>query len=234
MDSTDFQNLHEQSQNYQKYKESYLWQFSPKYLRNNDDITLQYSEIDIPIEYKLDNEIPENTPFETFILGLFTGVFHAVVGHPLDTIKTRLQTHCSRTGLFRNLLSGIAPPLLTVPFSWSIYWSIYSTTTNIFDNHHFRYLTIFGCGAISGGIPCLILCPTDLIKCYSQKYHLKSVDATKSIYHKFIYQNADVIITSQPQIRTSMRTLLTKGIIFYFIIIFAFIDNIGKNKKKFL
>eukprot|EP01083_Nonionella_stella_P270494 916045_1 len=161
-----------------------------------------------------------NTSFQTFVLGLLAGSFHVLTGHPFETIKTRLQTR-SHHALFRNLFSGISAPLLIVPLTWSIYWSIYSKTkhftTNYFNlstgpNNIKHYLNIFMCGAISGSVPCLMICPVDLVKCYAQKYHLSSTESSKSLYNKFMFQNSDVILTSQPQVRTPMYTFVTKGV----------------------
>lgn len=128
-------------------------------------------------------------------------------------------------GLTKNLFVGITPPLITLPLSWSIYCGVYSSTKNLMGNRCpvslndntpiLKYSTIFACGAISGIIPSLIQCPTDLIKCYAQKYHLSSTEAATQIFAKFVHKKSDLIITSQPKIETSMNILLRKGILLY-------------------
>ena len=53
--------------------------------------------------------------FAPAVAGLVSGWIGIVIGHPLDTLKTRIQTNRPLLVLsLQELYRGIAPPLLTV------------------------------------------------------------------------------------------------------------------------
>mmetsp|Transcript_45937 Transcript_45937/g.73567 ORF Transcript_45937/g.73567 Transcript_45937/m.73567 type:complete len:328 (-) Transcript_45937:26-1009(-) len=168
------------------------------------------------------NNNKSNTRLETCVLGWMVGTVTVITGHPLDTIKTRMQTHSTRVALFRNLYSGVLPTLVSAPLAWSIYWSVYesamSTATCNYrcssSTHamYTRYASALLCGALAGALPCCFVCPQELIKCYAQRHHMSSRQAVRSMLNKFVCQNHEVILTSQPRIRSSWSTWLTRGV----------------------
>ena len=55
--------------------------------------------------------------YVSLLYGAISGTTVVAVGHPLDSIKVRLQTGTT-TNIFRNLYKGVLPPFLAVVPSW--------------------------------------------------------------------------------------------------------------------
>mmetsp|Transcript_65886 Transcript_65886/g.137572 ORF Transcript_65886/g.137572 Transcript_65886/m.137572 type:complete len:288 (-) Transcript_65886:355-1218(-) len=63
-----------------------------------------------------------------FAAGWTAGILNITVGHPLDTLKVRVQTgRALYTGGLRGLFAGIQGPLLTIPCIGSLNFGLYDT-----------------------------------------------------------------------------------------------------------
>ena len=114
-----------------------------------------------------------------FIAGWCGGASSLIIGHPLDTIKVRLQS-LQYKGIFDCILrtlrtegafalyKGMEFPLLSVGLINAIYFGGYSTLKPNFDGKNQisnkNYLQIGIAGAFGGAVQWTLACPVDVIK----------------------------------------------------------------------
>ncbi|CAH1964497.1 unnamed protein product [Acanthoscelides obtectus] len=136
----------------------------------------------------------EMGPGEYFICGGFGGICTVLVGHPLDTIKVRLQTmpitkkgeqplytgtlDCFKKTIrnegFRGLYKGMGAPLVGVAPIFAISFMGYGVGKQIFgpaNGSQLSYIEYFTAGAFSGIFTTLIMAPGERIKCLLQIQH---------------------------------------------------------------
>jgi solute carrier family 25 carnitine/acylcarnitine transporter 20/29 len=119
-----------------------------------------------------------------FVCGAVSGTTAVVVGHPLDTIKTKLQAQSSRFGArpstlsvaravlaaegLRGLYRGIVPPLLSTGFLRSVQFSVYAQCVALFSKAHpgasMPYEYHFLSGALAGAARAVFESPMELVK----------------------------------------------------------------------
>jgi solute carrier family 25 carnitine/acylcarnitine transporter 20/29 len=127
----------------------------------------------------------------SFVCGMLFGATTVIVGHPLDTIKTKLQADSryqsmttyraalmiAREGGIPGFYRGFIPPLVGSTFFRSIQFASYGATVTYCkdEDHILRMLKIGGIearvfvgGAIAGLSRALIESPLDLIKTRKQ------------------------------------------------------------------
>lgn len=131
-------------------------------------------------------------PGEYFICGGFGGICTVLVGHPLDTVKVRLQTmpipktageiplytgtfDCFRKTVrhegFKGLYKGMGAPLIGVAPIFAISFLGYGVGKKIFSpsgGKQLSYLEYFSAGAFSGIFTTVIMAPGERIKCLLQ------------------------------------------------------------------
>lgn len=118
-------------------------------------------------------------PFVEFIAGWISGAVGLVVGHPLDTIKVRLQTQSVYRGIcdcvvktythegFRGFLKGMSFPVLSVALSNAVVFGSYSNALDYLtpSRHSSSPLTaVFMAGCFSGLTQLFVTAPIDLVK----------------------------------------------------------------------
>ena len=118
-----------------------------------------------------------------FIHGLIGGFVGTIISHPVDTIKTRIQTNLAinaRTAIkMGKLYSGICAPLFGIGLEKSIVFGTYAHVQNKYN------LNVFSSGLIAGFISTIIVVPVDKIKILLQnKKPLSSINV-KNLYHGF-------------------------------------------------
>jgi len=122
-----------------------------------------------------------------FIAGVFGGAFGTLVGHPLDTIKVRLQ---SRPGIYKGIFhcfksikkhegikgyfKGVSSPMATLAF---IQGSVYFTE-KVLENQ--LNLPTWVSGAGSGVVHSVLISPVDLTKIQMQVQGVKGIQNIKS------------------------------------------------------
>jgi len=108
------------------------------------------------------------------------GVAITVVGHPLETVKTRLQTGAT-TNIFRGCYKGMLSPLLgTTPFFASSYFGF--RLGRSLTGERTDAPSIMLSGGISGIIATFICTPTDRIKIVAQNERISSQLAVKNLF----------------------------------------------------
>lgn len=135
-------------------------------------------------------------PFRGGILAYGSSILSTIVGFPLDTIKTRMQTYSHFKGYTdcvkktyalegtRGFFRGIWAPLISTSFSKSFNISvftavkpyvasaIYSNRSHRADRESSQFLAnipvSFLSGALAGGCVTLFSCPFEFIKIYAQ------------------------------------------------------------------
>lgn len=132
---------------------------------------------------------------ESFVSGGVGGVCTVVVGHPLDTIKVRLQTSpipkpgesplykgtwdCAKKTVakegFRGLYKGMGAPLTGVAPVFAISFLGYGLGKDLQKNQNqddeLTLIQLFNAGAFSGIFTTSILAPGERIKCLLQVQH---------------------------------------------------------------
>ncbi|KAF7278825.1 hypothetical protein GWI33_007938 [Rhynchophorus ferrugineus] len=154
------------------------------------------------------------SPFEYFICGGFGGICTVLVGHPLDTIKVRLQTmpvpgprespiysntlDCFKKTLqnegLKGFYKGMGAPIIGVAPIFAVSFMGYGIGKKLFEtkdgqNTSLQYLAA---GAFSGVCTTLIMAPGERIKCLLQiqegknvpKVYSGPVDVVKKLYHQ--------------------------------------------------
>ncbi|XP_039479115.1 mitochondrial magnesium exporter 1 [Drosophila santomea] len=129
----------------------------------------------------------KSNPVKSFIAGGVGGMCNVLVGHPLDTIKVRLQTmptplpgqpprykgviDCAartfRHEGVRGFYRGISAPLVGVTPIYAVDFAVYAAGKRLFqtDDHiRLTYPQIFAAGALAGVCSALVTVPTDRIK----------------------------------------------------------------------
>ncbi|XP_003229131.2 solute carrier family 25 member 45 isoform X2 [Anolis carolinensis] len=138
-----------------------------------------------------------------FAAGWVSGAAGLILGHPIDTVKVRLQTQVGyrnildcvvktyRHETFRGFFKGMSFPLLTVAAGNSVMFGVYSNAllylsgTPLLDRHSSppSYLHIFMAGGMSGIAQALFLAPVDLVKVRLQNQtHIHNPKAVQPRY----------------------------------------------------
>jgi solute carrier family 25 carnitine/acylcarnitine transporter 20/29 len=117
-----------------------------------------------------------------FFAGCVGGAAGVIVGHPLDTVKVRLQTqsptnikytgtfHCLSTIVkqesVRGLYKGISSPLFGVAGVNALIFGVYGALRPYVSGHpgHDSLLAHFAAGSISGAVQSVIASPMELVK----------------------------------------------------------------------
>ncbi|KAM9134399.1 solute carrier family 25 member 45 isoform 2-T3 [Pangshura tecta] len=138
-------------------------------------------------------------PVEEFVAGWISGAVGLALGHPVDTVKVRLQAQSGYRGILDCIIKtyhnetvlgffkGMSFPLLSVALVNSVIFGAYSNALLYLSatHHHDRhanppsYAHILTAGSFSGLIQAVVLAPVDLIKVRLQNqfhpYGLKSL-----------------------------------------------------------
>mmetsp|Transcript_7945 Transcript_7945/g.19878 ORF Transcript_7945/g.19878 Transcript_7945/m.19878 type:complete len:378 (+) Transcript_7945:348-1481(+) len=136
--------------------------------------------------------------FHDFVAGGVAGTASVIVGHPLDSIKVRLQTSTSTGptsisslvggyGGISSLFRGMSAPLSTACIINAIIFSSYGWSSRMYDEHfpssshfpnnaipiHDSTIKAFTCGSFAGLVQGLVICPQEHVKCRLQVQHGK-------------------------------------------------------------
>ncbi|XP_065681616.1 mitochondrial basic amino acids transporter isoform X1 [Hydra vulgaris] len=130
---------------------------------------------------------------EGFFAGCVGGCAGILVGHPLDTVKVRIQAqpvHRSYKGIlycFKNLVrsegffglyKGLTPPLLGLSgqnaFLFGVHYTILNNLGSSFSNEFFS-------GCMTGALQTFLSCPIDFVKIQLQ---LQAIGIQKKKVHK--------------------------------------------------
>jgi len=126
--------------------------------------------------------------------GTFGGISQTIVGHPLDTIKVRLQSqptiagkntkytgvlHCFqsivREERVRGLFKGLLSPLTGIAALNAVLFTSYGFAKSQFEAYQEEELSIWqitACGIFAGIAQCSVACPMELIKVRLQSQYI--------------------------------------------------------------
>ncbi|CAI2377778.1 unnamed protein product [Moneuplotes crassus] len=134
------------------------------------------------------NEVSLSAFSLNFISGGIAGTLGTIVGHPLDTIKTKIQLSDGKYGpiqTFKNiahleangsylrgfgmLFRGVVSPIIGFAPVISLLFSVNTVCTNIMKEWNIsKYCKTFLCGSIAGASCSIFLTPTELLKIRKQ------------------------------------------------------------------
>lgn len=121
--------------------------------------------------------------FHDFIAGGIAGSASVVVGHPMDTLKVRMQTAKGNPSISSlavgakyggpaTLFRGMAAPLSSACVVNALIFSSYGWSTRLYDQNsevgYNQNLKAFTCGSFGGLVQALIICPMEHVKCRLQ------------------------------------------------------------------
>jgi solute carrier family 25 carnitine/acylcarnitine transporter 20/29 len=139
--------------------------------------------------------------FHDFIAGGIAGSASVIVGHPMDTVKVRMQTSTCGSSMWSlatgygglpGLYRGLAAPLSTACIINAIIFSSYGMSSRLYDEYfppkalssstnggssssnvslHDSTLKAFTCGSFAGLVQALVICPQEHVKCRLQIQH---------------------------------------------------------------
>ena len=124
------------------------------------------------------------------IAGGIAGTASVLIGHPFDTIKVRKQSMLTpeKEGRTRSklkvgsLFKGLSAPLVAASFINAMIFGSYASANRFLDDYYYyddddvekeqSYKTIVMknmiCGSFAGFVQCLLICPTEHVKCRLQ------------------------------------------------------------------
>ena len=126
---------------------------------NNPDLYIEHNIVSSPKPHK-----PSNPTWQYYLKGAFAGMTGILLSHPLDTVKTHIQTgHALRdfTPGLRNLYRGLLPPLLGVGLEKAVVFGTYNYFNKKLDNIPLS-------GAIAGLNAAVIVAPYERLKILKQ------------------------------------------------------------------
>jgi hypothetical protein len=110
-----------------------------------------------------------DSPLKAALLAMSGGLVAAISGHPVDTIKTRVQTGQSLTVAIRSgaLTAGLLSPVLAVPPAWVANFVAYNAALKYTGDQTTKQHAM--AGFLSGIAWATCVSPFELIKCIAQQ-----------------------------------------------------------------
>lgn len=136
------------------------------------------------------NSKTQNSIITKYINGGLSGMFGVILSHPIDTIKTHIQTGNKLSSFkpsFSNFYKGISAPILGVGLEKAIVFGTYNYVLKKTDN-------IPVSGAISGLVASFIVTPYERIKILKQN---SQVFTFKDINTKFLFRGLSATFTRE-------------------------------------
>lgn len=180
----------------------------------------------------------DGSPLEYFICGGFGGICTVLVGHPMDTIKVRLQTVSTYNGFldcFRRTIStegvtglykGMGAPLVGIVPIFAISFAGYRIGKKAFLSKEPKYWQYFAAGAFSGLFTTIITTPGERIKCLMQVQGIKTFSGPLDCAQK-LYKHGGVASLYRGSLATVLRDVPACGVYFltYELLKTFFISN---------
>lgn len=135
------------------------------------------------------------TFFQDLVAGGMAGCASVIVGHPLDTMKVRVQNSAPSASLLASiqefggassLFRGMGAPLSAAAVVNAVVFSSYGVGSKLYDMYivdpctyadleqsHDPWQKSMSCGALAGLVQCVIICPMEHVKCRLQVQHGK-------------------------------------------------------------
>ena len=136
------------------------------------------------------NTLYSNSYIMTYLNGGVSGMCGILLSHPIDTIKTHIQTGNKLNTLnpsFKNLYKGISAPLIGVGIEKAIVFGTYNYMKSITDNIPLS-------GAISGLTASIVISPYERIKILKQN---SQVIQFKDLNIRFLFKGLSATFTRE-------------------------------------
>lgn len=152
----------------------------------------------------------EVTFLQDFVAGGLAGSASVIVGHPLDTIKVRIQNSATSSSILSavrefggvsSLFRGMGAPLSAAAVINAIVFSTYGVGSKFYDSYivdpdtypeelnHDPWQKAMTCGSFAGLVQCAVICPMEHVKCRLQVQqgagYKGPLQATRGIVQKY-------------------------------------------------
>mmetsp|Transcript_72008 Transcript_72008/g.135828 ORF Transcript_72008/g.135828 Transcript_72008/m.135828 type:complete len:349 (-) Transcript_72008:234-1280(-) len=125
--------------------------------------------------------------WQSLVAGSAGGFFNTVVGHPLDTVKVRLQMG-NKTALWGGLYAGVGSRMAGVVPDWIACYSGYTLGKRIeYPLWVPSSVCSFAAGCIAGFMGGLVLCPFDAVKITAQSRGMSTRQAVNFLGPKGLF-----------------------------------------------
>jgi hypothetical protein len=128
-----------------------------------------------------------------YFKGCISGMTGIILSHPVDSIKTAIQTNYLINYSMNNLYKGITSPLIGVGFEKAIVFGTYNYCKNNYCKNNIFNIPISG--AISGLTASLIVSPYERIKIMKQTN--QSVSFKQIMSPSFLFKGLSVTFTRE-------------------------------------
>lgn len=147
-----------------------------------------------------DEDEGDVTFLQDFVAGGMAGSASVIVGHPLDTLKVRVQNSAQSSSIMASitefggvssLFRGMGAPLSAAAIVNAIVFSSYGLGSRLYDSYlfdpsssssssnesqgsgssHDPWQKAMTCGAFAGLVQCVVICPMEHVKCRLQIQH---------------------------------------------------------------
>jgi solute carrier family 25 carnitine/acylcarnitine transporter 20/29 len=169
---------------------TFAWVGIPEYTEHPKKLPIRKPTIPIQPFQAAGNEAGDVTFLQDFIAGGLAGSCSVIVGHPLDTMKVRVQNSTTNADLMstikefggvKSLFRGMGAPLGTAAVINALVFSSYGVGSTFYDKYivdpaYYEYHTAnhdpwqkaATCGMFAGVVQCLVICPMEHVKCRLQ------------------------------------------------------------------
>lgn len=103
-----------------------------------------------------------------FVNGALSGMVGILMSHPIDTIKSNVQTRKLVPRTIRGLYQGVNPALAGMAFEKSVVFGTYENSRRFFDKYSSQSTSVALSGAVSGIVVSPIVAPTERLKILAQ------------------------------------------------------------------
>lgn len=163
---------------------------------------------------------PPSSLFREMLAATGAGIASTVLGHPLDTIKTHLQTQSNAKSTWQvartlniHLFRGIAPPMVNAIVMNTVMFSVFDSVKEYVgdgESSSGRWIA----GFLSGVATAMISTPTDYLKIHAQLNKRSNSKSSLAAWSKKLYTGNVVNIA-----RESVFTMIYLGLYDYIMML---------------
>jgi solute carrier family 25 carnitine/acylcarnitine transporter 20/29 len=132
-----------------------------------------------------------------FFMGGISGAIGAIVSHPIDTVKSNIQSNNKIKWGIRDLYRGVRAPIIGVGLEKAIVFGTYENTKNFLENNNMenKYAIRGSAGGCAGIMAAFAVAPVDRVKILAQT---NQTWTRKDLNPKFLFTGLSSTLTREP------------------------------------